>query len=110
MTHLTHVLKLMAYHMATIETDEVSRGATRHGGCGIHAGDGPNPLTAYVEYRISGTGGDDPRWDRCQVYGLAGWLWVGNRAGLRNYVAEQYAPIIAEAARLDASEPAARAA
>ena len=70
----------------------------------------PNPLTAYVEYRISGTGGDDPRWDRCQVYGLAGWLWVGNRAGLRNYVAEQYAPIIAEAARLDASEPAARAA
>ena len=115
MNRQTRCLETLAYHVTSIYSMPVPRGETSlsgRGSCGLSADpDAPGAPSVILRWEIAGTGGDDPVWDRCYMADDGGPArCVGNRCGLRSAIIEAYAPIVAEAARRDALDAAARAA
>ena len=110
---LPRVLATLAFHVTSVYAEDVPRGKAVRGSCGILADpEDTGSLGAWVRWEISrlADAHAEPVWDTCYIHDDAGPQWVGNRCGLRDAIVAAYAPIVAEAARLDAADAAARSA
>lgn len=108
---LAETLEMVALHVSAPfdAIERQPRGHTYRGGCGLWADPtGPvDGLHVHLEYEIQGTAPEGQEvWDHCRVrhYGAAKWEHVGNRCGLRNYIARAYAPVVAAVAARAAAE------
>jgi len=106
---LADALELVAYH-CDVQQVSVPRGGVRRGGCALWEDpNGPlDGLHVHLDWEIEGQPApeSEPVWDQCRVrhHGAAKWTWVGNRCGLRNYIAREYAPVLAAIAAREAEE------